>query len=176
MDTTGRLGATTAGADSETGHLPFACTWTDSGLGAAWVRVAGELDVATSPEVGRALTEAAKRAVLVVLDLREVTFMDCSGVHSIVDATSRARRDGRRVITVRGPAHVDKVFTLTDTREQIDLLDLHAAEPPIQVLLRAVTHPVAATSGQAPENSVGVRSSGRVADEKPRPAPSPLPQ
>ena len=29
--------------------IPFTCRWSDSGVGPAWVHVAGDLDLATSP-------------------------------------------------------------------------------------------------------------------------------
>jgi hypothetical protein len=49
--------------DSIAGHanpLPPAlvCSWTDGGLDAAWVHVAGELDVAAVPQLVRTLRES----------------------------------------------------------------------------------------------------------------------
>jgi hypothetical protein len=35
--------------------LAFVCSWTNCGPNAAWVRVAGELDISTVPELERAL-------------------------------------------------------------------------------------------------------------------------
>jgi len=52
------------------------------------VHVAGALDIATSPELERTLEELNAR--LVVLDMRELGFMDCAGVHTIVAASRRA--------------------------------------------------------------------------------------
>ena len=79
---------------------PFVCSSTGGGLDAAWVHVAGALDIATSPQLDRALSESAAR--LVVLDLRDLAFMDCTGVHTIIEASDSARRDGRRLILLRG--------------------------------------------------------------------------
>ena len=42
------------------------------------------------------------QAQLVVLDLRELAFMDSSGVHAIVNASIRARQVGRRLVLLRG--------------------------------------------------------------------------
>ena len=67
----------------------FVCSCTDGALHAAWVHVAGELDIATTPQLERTLRETQQGARLVVLDLRAVTFMDCAGVHAIVDAPGR---------------------------------------------------------------------------------------
>ncbi len=56
----------------------------------AWIRVAGALDCATAPELGRTLDDAQGRAALAVLDLSELSFIDCAGMHTIVEASSRA--------------------------------------------------------------------------------------
>jgi hypothetical protein len=47
--------------------------WTNGGRDEAWVHLAGELDVATTPRLERAL--------------REPAFIDSSGVHASVDAS-----------------------------------------------------------------------------------------
>jgi anti-sigma B factor antagonist len=101
---------------------PFVCSSTGGGLDAAWVHVAGALDLATSPQLGRTLDESSAR--LVVLDLRELGFMDSSGVHTIVDASARARRDGRRLILLRGTPNVDRVFALTGSSDEVEIGDI----------------------------------------------------
>ena len=77
---------TASGADTPA----FVCTCRDAGRDAVWVRAEGELDIATAPRIERTLRRAELRARLVVLDLRQLTFIDCSGVHRIVDAAIRA--------------------------------------------------------------------------------------
>ncbi len=81
----------------------FECSRAEGALDAAWVHVTGALDIATTPRLERTLRESQSNAQLVVLDLRELVFMDCAGVHAIVDASSRARQAGRRLLLVRGP-------------------------------------------------------------------------
>ena len=71
---------------------PFDCSWTDGGLNAAWVHLAGELDVDTTPQLEQTLRDPHSQAPLVVLDMRELAFMDSSGVHAIVNAGARARQ------------------------------------------------------------------------------------
>ena len=101
----------------------FACTATHGGLDAAWVNVVGELDIATAPELERTLHESQQRAHLTVLDLRELAFMDCAGVHAIVNASLRARKDGRRLVLVRGRPDIYRIFTLTGSTEDVDIGD-----------------------------------------------------
>jgi anti-sigma B factor antagonist len=86
------------------------CSWTDGGVDAAWVHVAGELDIATTAQLERALRESQVRARLVVLDLRELAFMDRSGVHAIVNASIRAREVSRRPFVLRVAPIVDRMF------------------------------------------------------------------
>jgi anti-sigma B factor antagonist len=111
---------------------PFVCSSTAGGLDAAWVHVAGALDIATSPQLEQALRES--QAGLVVLDLRDVAFMDCAGVHTILEASVSARRDGRRLILLRGTPNVDRVFALTGTDDHVEIGDLTLLEPPMQPL------------------------------------------
>ena len=62
--------------------------------------------------------KAQLQARLVALDLRDVAFMDCSGVHMIVDATLHIRRTGRRLVLLRGPPSVDRVFAQTEGTDE----------------------------------------------------------
>lgn len=107
----------------------LACTWKQGCHSAAWVHVAGELDLTTSLELRYALAEAQLHASLLVVDLRELTFMDCNGMQVILDAVGGARREGRRAILVRGPVQVDRVFTLTGASDQVLIFDLDPTEP-----------------------------------------------
>jgi anti-anti-sigma factor len=106
---------------------PFACSSSHGGLNADWVHVAGALDIATTPQLARTLRESHAR--LVVLDMRDIGFMDCAGVHTIVDASISARRDGRRLVLLRGIPHVDDVFALTGNAGEVEIGDLDLPDP-----------------------------------------------
>jgi anti-sigma B factor antagonist len=114
----------------------FDCSWTGGGPDGAWVRVVGELDIATTPQLERTLRGAQLEAQLVVLDLRELAFIDSSGVHAIVNAGIRARQAVRRLVVLRGPPNVDRAFTLAECRDDVEIHDLDPIEPPVQLLLR----------------------------------------
>jgi anti-sigma B factor antagonist len=92
------------------------------------VQVVGELDIVTAPALEQTLRDAELRARLVVLDLRELTFTDSSGVHVITNASVRADRAGRRLVLVRGPAQADRKLTLT-TSNHLEIVDLDPGEP-----------------------------------------------
>jgi anti-anti-sigma factor len=112
---------------------PFDCSWPDGGVNAACVCVAGELDIDTTPHLARMLREPKSR--LVVLDLRELAFMDSSGVHTIVNASARARQLGRRLVLLRGPPDVDRVFKLTGSSADVENGDVEPLEPSVAELL-----------------------------------------
>lgn len=113
----------------------FECSWTDVAVDVARVHVAGELDIATTPQLERTLRESQCRTRLVVLDLRELAFMDSCGVRAIVNASIRAREVGRRLVVLRGPTNVDRMFALTGSADDVEigevssLLALIAEEP-----------------------------------------------
>jgi anti-anti-sigma factor len=68
-----------------------------------WVAIAhGEIDMASAPELGRAL-DADGGAALVVLDLRAVTFLDSSALGLIVAQLRRARERGSRFAVAAEP-------------------------------------------------------------------------
>jgi anti-anti-sigma factor len=82
------------------------------------------LDLATSPLLRHALRDAQLYAHVVVLDLREVTFIESTAVHVILDAAASVRRGDGRLILVRGPTHVD----------------LNPSDPPARALLHIAQH------------------------------------
>ena len=126
---------------------PFVCSWEIGGGGAGWVQVAGELDLATSPLFRQTVGEAQRAACVVVLDLRELCFIDSSGVHVILDAARDASQNGGRLAVVRGPAAVQRVLTLTEVGKQVRLLDL-LPDAPAPVLLYPATSEVTCSSSK----------------------------
>jgi anti-anti-sigma factor len=125
-------------ARADTRPPAFACTATHGGLDAAWVQVVGELDLATAPELARTLHESQQLAHLTVLDLRELSFMDSAGVHTIVNASLRARKTGRRLVLVRGRPNIYRLFTLTGSTAQVDIGDPDPVPPPVEALQRSL--------------------------------------
>ena len=127
----------------------FACTATHGGLDAAWVNVVGELDITTAPELERKLRESQQLAHLTVLDLRELDFMDCAGVHTIVNASRRARHNGRRLVLVRGRPDIYRIFTLTGSTDDVDIGDPDSVQPSVRVRQRSLVSQRLRTGGTA---------------------------
>src|SRR6516164_2736370 len=93
--------------------------------GSAWVLAAtGELDLRTSPELEQRLDRVwASGAELVILDLREIEFMDSTGLRILLGAHKRAQETGRRFALVRGADQVERVLTLTGVRDLLTVVD-----------------------------------------------------
>ncbi len=124
--------------------VPFLCAWGSLGSGAAWVEPVGELDLATAPQLEEALEAARASARLVVLDLRRLTFLDSTGVHLVIDAGTRARRSGRRLVVIRGTGQVQILFALMNTSQYVEMFDLPSSQPAVQVLVELASIGVAA--------------------------------
>lgn len=91
-----------------------------------YVRLAlsGELDISSAPQVEEALGRLeSDHPSLLLIDLRNLEFMDSTGLRTVISADARAREDGRRLAVVRGPEPVDRIFTVTRLDERLELVD-----------------------------------------------------
>ena len=75
----------------------------------------GELDVATAPEVRARLSAHRGQAIL---DLREVTFIDSTGLRALLGATQGRDRAESLVLRAPSPA-VRRLIELTALTEQL---------------------------------------------------------
>jgi anti-anti-sigma factor len=82
--------------------------------GVATVKFAGELDMATVREAEHALEDALTAGSRrIVIDLRELDFMDSTGITLLVRWDLGARNDGYDLALIRGNAHVERLLALT---------------------------------------------------------------
>src|SRR5215210_7671056 len=58
----------------------------------------------------------------ICLDLRELTFLDSSGLGRLVAARRRSMKAGRRLVLVRGPAAVQRLLQLTAVEESFEMV------------------------------------------------------
>jgi len=91
--------------------------------GRAHIAVRGELDLATAPELEAAVLARVDDADLVV-DLRELVFMDSSGVRVLVLGHTRARDAGRRFAIVVPPegSAVARILQVSGLDGELDLI------------------------------------------------------
>jgi anti-anti-sigma factor len=88
------------------------------------VALSGEIDLASLDPVERELAAAvAEPPPLLVVDLREVTFLDSSGLRLILRLDRGQREAGSRLAVVRGGRRVARVLELTGADEHLDLVD-----------------------------------------------------
>lgn len=82
------------------------------------ITLAGDLDMATTPSLIRALAEVEERPQPIVLDLDGLTFIDSHGIHALL----RHARSHRLVLARPGP-NVARVFELTNAHSTIRITD-----------------------------------------------------
>jgi anti-anti-sigma factor len=92
--------------------------------GVAHVSLRGELDLSTVGKVDDELQNVEGTGPKVVLlDLSNLTFLDSTGLRCVVRADERAREEGRRLVVVKGPEAVQRVFEITRLEERLELVD-----------------------------------------------------
>ncbi len=86
---------------------PFACSRRDCDA-LSGVRITGELDLTAGEELARALGMPTRAAPpLVVVDMREVAFVDASAMHVLLGAQREIERAEGRMVIVRGQVAFD---------------------------------------------------------------------
>jgi anti-anti-sigma factor len=105
--------------------------------GVARVVVQGELDLGAVPALDAHLTLLEQDGVkAIILDLRDLSFMDSTGLMALLAASRRAANDGHRLAIVSAPDPVRRVFEITGTEwilnqpEGLRLLELFTRGSP----------------------------------------------
>ena len=90
------------------------------------VQLRGEVDLENSPKARQIMLEAVGKGKKILVDLASVTYMDSSGIASLVEAFQRAKKKGAgfalvcvnpAVLRVLNLARLDQVFTIHDNLE-----------------------------------------------------------
>jgi anti-anti-sigma factor len=76
------------------------------------VRARGDIDLSTLAKAADALDAAHRDATDVFLDLREVDFMDTSGLRLVIEEQRQAAATGYRFAVVRGRHKVQRLFEI----------------------------------------------------------------
>jgi anti-anti-sigma factor len=93
------------------------------------VRLSGELDISSAAKVEDELARVEPdRPELILLDLRNLAFMDSTGLRLLIAADTRAREQSRRLLIIRGPEAVQRVFRITRLEERLEIVDDVPAE------------------------------------------------
>ena len=104
---------------------PLAFTTTLTSAGDALISLTGELDLSGAPpleeEIGRLAEQDGVRRV--VLDLRELEFMDSSGLRLVALASRSLSAAGRELVLVRSHDPIQRVFAITGMEDHLTFVD-----------------------------------------------------
>jgi len=101
--------------------LPFSLERQQSD-GTLRIVIRGELDMETGPRAEEALRQAeADAPPVLVLDLREVSFFDSTGLQLVLDADVRAREEGRTFVVVPGDGEPRRILELAEVIDRLNL-------------------------------------------------------
>jgi anti-sigma B factor antagonist len=102
---------------------PFEIT-TEEGEAQTRVALTGELDIASAPQFEEGLEKVEANAPgILLLDLRKVEFIDSTGLRAVIAADERARSAGRRLVIIRGTPAVERVLSVTQLDERLEIVD-----------------------------------------------------
>lgn len=86
--------------------------------GAVLIEVEGEVDMLTSPEVRNVLLPYFNKGTLgIVVDLSQVTYMDSSGIATMIEGLQWSKKEGKRFVVAGLQEKVMDVFVLTNLKD-----------------------------------------------------------
>jgi anti-sigma B factor antagonist len=94
------------------------------------VRPVGELDLAAVDILEAALSPVETEFGEIVIDLRQVEFLDSTGLRVILSADARSRSNGFRLKVINGTEQVRHVLALTGMDKHLPLIDAGELEGP----------------------------------------------
>lgn len=83
----------------------------------------GDLDIATEAEAMAQLDQAMDGSELVVADLRELAFLDSTGVRVLLAAHLRAAERGVRFAVARGEGMIARLLDVTRLDQRFPVVD-----------------------------------------------------
>ena len=104
---------------TDTFEAPEFSIHTDREGPVATVAVQGELDVATAPDLIAAVAALEPGYQELVIDLSQCSFFASSGISVLLDENARAATEGFKLVVVKAPPEVQRIFDLTSLDELI---------------------------------------------------------
>jgi anti-sigma B factor antagonist len=99
--------------------------WDTERLGADLnLALQGELDIASSKRLEDELLRLEQEApAMITLDLQGVTFIDSTGLSTLINADGRARKADRRLQIVAGSGAARRILRTVGLLERLDVID-----------------------------------------------------
>jgi anti-sigma B factor antagonist len=91
------------------------CAQVSRGARAVTITLSGEIDCTCLDAVRQALRDAGNDAGITIIDLSNVTFCDCAGIHFLISARKSAEAAGGELTVHRPSRTVRRVLELTGT-------------------------------------------------------------
>lgn len=91
--------------------------------GTTIVDVSGDVDMGTSPGLRKTLLESLKKIPRLVVNLREVQYVDSSGIASLVEVLKEARDKNKRLILLGLNPAVREALRLTRLTNIFEILE-----------------------------------------------------
>jgi anti-anti-sigma factor len=86
--------------------------------------VTGELDLASTPTLEQELERVrTKGPSLIIIDLRELEFMDSTGLSVLIRAHQQAQQGGYRLGIVNGSRQIRRLLTLTGVADRLTIVE-----------------------------------------------------
>lgn len=96
----------------------------ESRNGVTVIAMGGELDMASVPTLREHLMQVETEGAGVILaDLRDLSFIDSSGLGALLEANKRSDLNGHRFFTVGASAAARRLFHITGTEHLLDDTD-----------------------------------------------------
>ena len=89
------------------------------------IAIHGELDLATAPRLTTAFERVSELdgIELAVVDLRDLHFLDSTGLEAIMKFDARSRQEGVDLAVVRGPRAVERLFSVMQLDQKLRIVD-----------------------------------------------------
>ena len=104
-------------------HEEFSVTESRDADGVLRLRLDGELDAATTITLAESLADASRQGKATVLDLRELDFIDSSGLRLLLSAQADAARDGWHLWIANPQPAVVRLLEITGTLNRFSMRD-----------------------------------------------------
>lgn len=94
------------------------------------ITLVGAVDAASAPEVKAALEPfTARTAVIVVIDMAELAFIDSAGLGTLIGAQRRLRELNSELRLTRVPSHVEKILHITALDQALPIHSVEDDDP-----------------------------------------------
>jgi anti-anti-sigma factor len=87
------------------------------------VALSGEADLSGAPSIEAAVADAASKAQRMILDLRNLTFIDSSGLRALMRGHEQCGARGVELRVIPGPENVQRLFELSGMNEILPFFD-----------------------------------------------------